>query len=259
MAINYNNIDKNKKINIINQNIYQSKYGMYKHFPLYKPIKISLSQCNIEIYDINKIPQVFVINKHPLNVVEELGRLNEPPFILHVVDRSFDGNGLQLCNGLKDHSLLLRTNFNATFSQNNPFPLENIECIYIKSVVTIRGRELNGLKDDETFNFSLGISAPIYRRNNINEPVSSDNFIKTICIIDTIFKVAIMQKHSILVLTNFGDDDDDKNSTDDIITIYNACILKYGHMFTSIIIAIPEYENVLYNIYSKNIIIPKNL
>ena len=43
-------------------------------------------------------------------------------------------------------------------------------------------------------------------------------------------------------MTNFGDNDEDENPTEDIIKIYNYCIYKYGHMFSHIIIAIPEYD-----------------
>lgn len=259
MTINYNDIDKNLKMNIINQNIYHSKYGLYKQHLNNKLMKITNNHCKIEIPDLNKIPNVFVINKHPLNVVEGLGLSDIYPCVMHVVDRSFNGNSLHLCSGLKDHTLLLRTNFNAVFGQNNIFPLENTDCVYIKTIVTIRNKELNGLKDNEISKFSVIICSPIYKRKDLNENVSSTDYIKTISIIDNIFKTAIMNHNPILILTNFGDDDDDKNSTDDIINIYNACILKYGHMFTSIIIAIPEYEPILYNIYANKIIIPKNI
>lgn len=259
MSINYNDINKNIKINVINQNIYHSKFGVYKHLPIYKPIKITPEQCKIDIPELNKIPQVYIINKHPLNVIEGLGHLDTPPCVLHVFNRSFDGTGLQFCNGLKDHTLLLRTNLNVVLSNSNLFPFENTESIYVKSVSIIRGKNLNGLKDNELLNFSLILSAPIYKKNNISDPVSSDNFIKTISIIDTIFKIAILQHHTVLILTTFGDDDDDKNSSDDLISIYNACILKYGHMFSSIIIAIPEYDNLVYNFYSDKIINIKQL
>ena len=259
MSINYNEIDKNIKVNIINQNISQSKYGLYKSLPLYKPVKILLSQCDIELYEINKIPNVFVINKHSLNIVEEINTTDNLPLVVHVVGSEFDGSSLQLCNGLRDHTFILRTNFNAIVGLDNIFSFDNNECIYTSLLHIIRGIKLNGLTIDNVIPFSMVIAAPAYKRINVTDYVSSDYFIKTISIIDTIFKIAIMKKHSILILTNFGDNDEDKNSTDDIIKIYNLCILKYGHMFKSIIIAISEYDEELYKYYLNNIIIPKNL
>lgn len=244
--MNYNEIEKNLKLQIINQNIYHSRYGNYKNLPLYKPVKFKSSDINVLFEQLNKIPQVFVINKHPIHIIEELGTKCSP-VILNTVGREFDGTKLELCNGLRDHTFILRTNFNAVLGKTPPFPIEDTECIYIKNLSIIRGKKLNGLNLEDIQNFSTIITSPF------NKPNDNTDYIKTVSMIDSVFKIAINEGHGVLILSTFGDNDSD------IIKIYNLAILKYGHLFTSIIIGIPEWETELFSLYNKHIIIPNKI
>ena len=89
--------------------------------------------------------------------------------------------------------------------------------------------------------------------------MSSSDYIKTCTIIENVFQIAIGQDHEVLILTPFGHKEDN-NPIEDIIQIYNFCIMKYGHKINKVIIAIPPYyPKNLYLKYLQGIIKPNEI
>jgi len=102
-------------------------------------------------------------------------------------------------------------------------------------------------------------ACPIPQESSRVKRFSSADFVKTCTIIENVFQIAIGLNHQVLILTPFGHEEDN-NPIEDIIKIYNFCIMKYGHKLKSIIIAIPPYyPKNLFTMYSQNIIKPNEL
>ena len=102
--------------------------------------------------------------------------------------------------------------------------------------------------------------SPISKPELIDGKMNAEDFLKTMTIIETVFQTAILGKNKVLLLPLFGLDDNDENPIDDIIQIYNYCILKYSHKFDNIIIYIPEYVPIeAYDLFENSILKPINI
>jgi|SRR3989344_71 len=250
------------KQQIINQNISESKLGMYSQINKYEPIKLYFNDKQ-NVPPINNICSVEVINKHNLEVLEDIskqGEVNPNVVIINVVGKDFTATNFELCPDIRDELINLRTTFNTTIHgteiDDTNFPLQNNECVYTKLVSLIRPKTLERLYSyNELISFAMITSSPIIP---IQETMTRIEFLQTCSTIECIFQTAISASHKIIILPPFGYYD--KNLPNYIIKIYNYCIFKYGHLFDKIIIAIPEdLPNDLFMFYQKNIINPYNL
>ena len=260
------NINLDLKKNMINQNIYHSKYGNYKELPLIKPNK-NIYLPNYDPGLISNLCDVRVINKHAINIldnlldkgVENLMKKNLP-VVVQCVGNEFLGTNFETMDGIRDELFLLKTNFVGVLRQENPYPIKNDESIYLGLVTTIRDDNGNGLSYDKLFGFSMITCSPISKPEVIDGKMNAEDFLKTMTIIETVFQTAILGKNKILLLPLFGLDDNDENPIDDIIQIYNYCILKYSHKFDNIIIYIPEYvPKEAYDLFENSILKPINI
>ena len=87
--------------------------------------------------------------------------------------------------------------------------------------------------------------------------MKSTDFIKLLCIVESIFQTAIAGGHNILVLTPFGNTEDNVPQ-EDMVKIYNSCIFKYGHRFNKIIIAVPIWHGTyIYDLFANEIVRPQ--
>ena len=127
----------------------------------------------------------------------------------------------------------------------------------LKSI--IYDNNLNPITDQQfLYRFSLITSAVINKPKLLDENrmISSD-FLRMMTIIDTIFQTAVAGNNNVLILTAFGNTEDDVPQ-EDIVKIYNACIYKYGHRFLKIIIAIPIwYGSYIFDLFNNNIVRPQ--
>ena len=249
------------------KNINDSKFGIYNKCDKYKPIKKSID--NFEITPITNICEVFIVNIHAIDVAESfcekgenMGLLNgEKPVLMCVVGKEFYGHNFIKSEDIKDDIYNLRTNFNSTiYESHNPYPIKNNECVYNKVVTVITDNKYNFLKLQEIYQFGLIIVASIYKPELLNnKKMKSTDFINTLISIENLFQIAILNEHNILILTPFGQNEDEMPQ-EDIIKIYNFCICKYGHMIKNIIIAVPKWDGKeLFDLYNKNIIKPQDI
>ena len=89
--------------------------------------------------------------------------------------------------------------------------------------------------------------------------MKSNDYIKMLCTIETIFQTAIAGSHNVLVLTPFGNTEDNVPQ-EDIVKLYNSCIFKYGHRFNKIIIAVPIwYGTYMFDLFNNEIVRPQNI
>jgi hypothetical protein len=272
MSNNTNNTANKIKINktkqtLINQNIAQSKYGMYAQCLTGPCIKNKFMQ-NFLYGDVNNVCEVDVVNMHPVDAISEycLKGFNQPfkdgflnPVTVCSVGEDFVASNFPQSEGIRDDTFNIRTNFNTITRNINHFPVRENECVYTKFITVIRDHNLNPIVDQQyLYRFSLITIAPINKPKLLDEnSMISTDFLRMMTIIETIFQTAIAGNHNILVLSAFGNTEDDVPQ-EDIVKIYNACIFKYGHRFLKIIIAIPIwYGSYIYDLFNNNTIRPQ--
>jgi len=254
--------DKYRKRQLISINMYQSRFGLYKNIPVFPAMKVT-PVTNFKIGQINNTCNVFVINKHPLDIVSEFVVKGSNymlhkgifPVLINTVGQEFSGTNYEANEGIRDDSFNLRTNFNNTTTRHNPYPIKDNECVYSKCVTVIRNPTLYGLSLDDIYHFSLITAIPVNKPKMIDDTrMMSTEYIKTMNTIDCIFQVAMANFHNMIILSPFGANEDE-NPQEDIIKLYNWFIFKYGHKFKYIIIAVPpQFDKKVFELFDKNII-----
>jgi hypothetical protein len=259
-------ISKTKQM-LINQNIAQSKFGMYAQCATGNCIKNHFTQ-NFNIGEVNNICEVDVVNMHSIDAIKEYCQLGFNagfkdgwinPVSMCTVGDDFIGTNYPQSEGIRDDTYNIRTNYNTITKNNNPFPLKQNECVYNRFVTVIRDMNLQPITDlQNLYRFGLISVAPINKPKLLDEnKMHSNDFIKTMCTIETIFQTAIAGSHNVLVLTPFGNTEDDIPQ-EDIVKIFNSCIFKYGHRFKKIIVAVPIwYGSYMFDLFNNEIIKPQ--
>lgn len=260
--------DTRFKKTMMNQTIAQTKIGMYKNLPKFKPLTSSYYQ------DYNPGPptnicEVSVVFEHVIDAAEPYAEKglnynsgnNMNPVVLNVVGNEFMGTNLESSENVRDELINIRTTFNNTIGTNSVFPMKEDECVYSKIVTVIRPKyPMSFLPYPQTYRFGLITAAPIKVEDLLSENrMKANDYVRTCTILECVFQTAISTRHMTLVLPPFGHEDDG-NPVDDIIKIYNYCILKYGHMFQKIIIGVPPYyPKGIFEAYKQGIINPMEL
>lgn len=262
-------IDDRTKKQLSNNTIYQVKNGLYKKFPAFKMVPFSY----IGHYDPgipNNICEVDIVYEHILDAVEKYAEkginysmIGLNPVIVNIVSKEFNGSNLELCQNMRDPLINIRTTFCNAVGTQPPFPTKDDECVYSKLITIIKTKNpTTFLSPQDTYRTGLITVAPLQIKNEkllSGNKMCSEDFMKTLIIIECVFQAAISRNHSVIVLPPFGHEDDN-NPIDDIIKIYNYCIYKYGHMFKKIIIAVPQfYPKSIFDVYSKKIIKPTEI
>lgn len=263
-----NKIKINKtKQTLINQNIAQSKFGMYAQCLTGNCIKNQLNQ-NFNIGEVNNICDVDVVNIHAVDAIKDYCQLGfnagfkegwMNPVTMCVIGEDFIGSNYPQSEGIRDDTFNIRTNYNTITKNNNPFPIKQNECVYNRFITVIRDNNLQPITDlQNLYRFAIINVAPINKPKLLDENrMESNDFLKTFSTIETIFQTAIAGYHNILVLTPFGNTEDDVPQ-EDIVKIYNLCILKYGHRFNKIIVAVPIwYGTYMFDLFNDNIVRPQ--
>jgi hypothetical protein len=186
---------------------------------------------------------------------------NMNPVILNVVGKEFSGTNLESNENVRDQIINIRTTFNNSIGTNNVYPMKEDECVYSKIVTVIRPKNpMIFLPYQQTFRTAVITAAPIPAEVLLDgDKMMVSDFIKTCTIIECVFQTAISTRHTVLILSPFGHEEDN-NPVEDIIKIYNYCILRYGHLFKKIIIGVPpRYPKGIFQSYEKGIIKPTEL
>jgi hypothetical protein len=271
-TLSNNNANKMKinktKQTLINQNIAQSKFGMYSQCGTGPCVKNKFIQ-NFILGDINNICEVEVVNMHPVDAISEFCSkgFNQPllnglnPVTVCTVGEDFIASNFPQSESIRDDTFNIRTNYNIMTKYINYFPLREAECVYTKYITVIRDHNLNPITDQQyLYRFSLITIAPINKPKLLDENrMLSSDYLKMMTIIETIFQTAISGGNNVLILSAFGNTEDDVPQ-EDIVKIYNACIYKYSHRFIKIVIAIPIwYGTYIYDLFNNDIVRPQFL
>lgn len=288
--INFGNMhpksfDPKIKNQIINQNIYHSGYGNYKMCPMFGSIRFPYKN-DYNPGPITSICKVIVHNKHSLDVADALSdhSLNslsstKPiPAIMYPMGKDFVGVNLEAREGVYDENIILRTNY-PFIIKRQPELFNKKEAqkyiIYSNPITIIRDYNYNPLGYDNLFKVSV-ITICYERQKDLlveegkiheGERKKRESDIKTLTstdllnfqmYVENVFQAALCGHHEVLLLTVFGREFG--VPVDDQIIIYNLCVMKYGHMFKSIMFCIPPYEGKdLFDYFDREIIKPQQL
>lgn len=261
--------DKKIKNSLTGQTIYQTKIGMYNKFPKGKhssfsffstfQIPVAMDICKVKVINEHVLDVVEPYTEHGLNCYAPNNINNMNPCIVNVVGKEFTGANLEINEEIRDELINIRTTFNGSFETETPFPLKEDESTYLKIITVIRPKYPNGyLPYPQTYRTAVITASPITTEKLNEDKMFATDFVKTCTAIECIFQHAIYRGHPVLILPPFGHEDN--NPVDDIIMIYNYCIMRYGHCFKEIIIAIPPYyPKEIFAKYYKGIMKPNEL
>lgn len=239
-----NSLSKTAFSKIIRENRYLAKCGSYSTLKRNIPKNITF-QSNFPIAEIYNLPNIRVINTHPLTI-NISGSV-----IVNNIGSDIDSYHCDEGIGIRDKYIYLCTDLHILIKEHNDkFPI-NSHCIYVPNINVIRNMNFDKYELKDVKSISLILASPILKPKLKNNKLNFDDFITTSIIIESCFQTAIDIGHKIIILSTFGDIIDN-NPVMDIIKIYNACIYKYGHMFKNIIVAIPDAH--LYPIFKTEII-----
>lgn len=272
MIFNPSKASHDFKRQLIFENIVEADSGKYSDHEVFlrsESIQIKYKR-NYDTGVIDDICEVNVVYDHALDVARNFsnnGKSNFTekkkfnPVILNVIGKEFTGDSMESSEEMRDELINIRTTFSVN-PKEHAFPVKDDHCTYTPHVTVIRpkGDPRNSLGWNYCYRVCLISACPISQDDAV-KTLSTSHYIKTCTIIENIFQIAIDKGHQVLILTPFGHEDDN-NPIEDIIQIYNFCIMKYGHKLKSIFIAIPPYlknSRELYNEYLKKIIKPNEL
>ena len=265
-----NKLDKQYKKTLISQTITQTKAGMYKNLLQWKSIPFPFMQ-NFNPGIPTSVCDVEVIHEHSLDVAEhyaEKGLVytnnnNMNPVVMHVVGKGFTGLNLESNDETRDEMVMLRTTFCNTAGHGNGshYPLQEAQCVYSKAVTVTRpSNPISWLAPPQLYRMGMITVSPVKVETLLKDDrMTSNDFINTCTLVETVFQTAIARGHPILILTPFGHEEEN-NPISDVIKVYNYCIYKYGHWFKKIIVAIPAfYPKSVFETYHEHIINPKDI
>lgn len=262
-----NNNQKQQIKVLIRQNDYASRFGQYK--TIARPHGERNSYCE-RVYTgpINNICTVDVINANHYelleNLVEEKGLLCRNKILLiQTIGDKFMNNPSDSLEGLRDMQFMTRTNFAGIHSESQRKEIAELECVYYPTITGIRNADMVPCDQTQIFQFSMILTIPLSDCTLIKDGkmLCKKDFISALQKIETVFQTAIVKQHKKLIFCPYGIDEIDGLPDDDVIKMFNSCILKYGHKFTHIIFSMPEmqYGKKTFEKFYKKIVKPQEL
>ncbi len=269
---------------ILNENNSLCKIGIFKNFTVLNNNIISYKY--IENFESNNksinLCDVYIIDKHPLELVPFFNNCNIMPILVNYVTKDFNEDNYDTLDGIIDKKYFMQTNTHSIIKQSNLYPPANNEVLYNKNILVIRDFNLNSLqkpffisqitlKLDKT-NYDIMEYIEVYNNSEKKKYISTiESYILLKKEIELIFQTAILSSKNnkgILILTDHACNYLNTHIIDEIIEIYNLFIIKYGTYFSKIIIAItPLDENneinkekvEMFNKFKNKILLPQNL
>jgi len=261
--IDPNNINRQTYINIIHDNNshLKSSKGIYNKLLHKKYIKTFYLDNFILNTPIDTC-KTYVIYDHSLNVAEQFadhGLKNtdvKDPVIINPISNNFVNANYGLSDDIRDHYIQLRTSlYISCFDTNIDFKNNN-NCIYTNIVSVIRPFNVFSTiyKQKDMFRVPI-ITVPFSTKlKTINKKLFIEDLFTLCYTFECFFQTAINMNHKILIIPPIGIYNDEL-PIDDVILLLNYCIYKYGHLLSTIIIAIPQYyPSEIYEYFQKNIV-----
>lgn len=253
---------------IIHDNDYNTRFGKYAQIP--HPTGERNSYCNnVKTGAINHICNVAVINRHQYEILESLVEKKGVQFLnqykialVQTIGDKFINNASDSLEGLRDMQFIVRTNFAGIHNASQRKELRKLECMYYSMITNIRNPDMSDCNYYQVFPFSLFLTIPLSGPDLIHHDkmLSKHDFITSLQKLEIIFQTAMVRFNRTLVFSPYGIDEIDGLPVDDVIKMFNRCIMKYGHKFDNIILAIPpQYGEKTFKKFNNKIIKPQVL
>ena len=280
-------MDTKLKKSIVMQNNYICKFGPLQNKTNYTSYKNLFN----EEYSVGtplSFCDVFVLKIHPLTIAREFVNCKLNPVIVNLVGEKYTEHNIENLEGVYDEILNLRTNFQCISRQNNNFPPKENEVIYTPQVMVIRDELLNVAlnsiftvsfltvtskksdyeilaykekSDDESSDSDSESTENSEDKDNINTIFSVDTYLNFKNKLELVFQTAHFAGNNVLIFNDFGCIADEL-PIDDLIDIFNSCILKYGHLFKQIVFAIyvrTPLEQIVHDKFLEKIFKPQDV
>lgn len=253
-------IDSNTAKRCVVQNILHTKTGVYKSLPIVHQQR-AMYYGNYLIPPMTEICNVCVMNVHPITVAYQFCLNNKNPVVAHYVSDQFDGSNLEISENMRDILINIRTDFSRVVN-SQMYPISSGDICYNKYVYIIRDDALSFLHPSKVGRISLiTVSCPS-KLKLVENMYSINDFMNMSKTIEAIFQTAHSAHHDTLIISDIGCSRSDNHPVGDIISLFNAAIFKYGHLFKFIIFAINAYDTYsmsVYQTFASNIIKPQDI
>ncbi len=278
-------MDTKFKKNIVLQNNYICKFGYLQNKSNYSSYKNHYNE-NYNVGIPIKFCDVYILKIHPLIIAQQFVNCNLNPVILNIVNETYTEHNIENLEGVYDEILNLRTNFQCISRHNNNFPPKDNEVIYTPQVIVMRDESLQVQQNTYKVSFITMTNKPkkyqilkylettdsdddddeIDSENSsldrkLKKILSVESYLEFKSKLELIFQTAHFGGNQVLILNDLGCVHDNL-PLEDIIYIINSCILKYGHLFKEIIIALngkTQEENYVFDEMVEKIIKPQEL
>lgn len=211
--------------------------GIFKDVQTFLPITQDFDN-NVFIDEPKKIPKINVASN--ISVVSiGCGLIN--PVIMNTIGSEFNFETRDDVVSFRDYKLYLRSNLCNSLYIPKLLPLEKPDnVIYIKNVLFFRNEQINTVRVP-VFISVINV-VPVKEPKLIAGRMTYKDYLTTSNTIENFFLLGNMMGHKSIVLSNFGCNNKDKHPCEDIVEIYNYCIIKYGHLFNDISITFEILE-----------------
>jgi len=221
---------KKFKKQMVKQNIYLCRTGLYKDLQIYKSIK-RVYDDSYKIESTRNFGEVYVTNEQSLDIAKKYIDKKCKVAVLNPINADFIDSNIDDIAGIHDDLILFSTNF--CIYANDAYQLKKKEVLLSPNVSIIRDK-----LEFTTDIFTLGIITALSSSGVklIKNRLSVEDYLMAKELIETVFQTAHIAKYDVLVLTNFGRLDN--YPIEDISDILNMCILDYGQLFKYIVISV---------------------
>lgn len=210
----------------------------------YKP---HYNKTNVRIYNQDVIKTIIDLNQYLL----DNNITNSKILVLNLASDKHFGGGVINGAMAQEEELFRKTNY-GYHNGTELFPLNINEFIYTPNVSIIKDENYEKLQTKDIFQVDM-LAMPALRRPRLNKGEFTDrDFDLTLSKIENIFKFALLNKHTDLVLGALGCGVF-KNPPLDIIEIYNICLEKYNKYFNNIVFAIKSINDDNFDLFQEHI------
>jgi uncharacterized protein (TIGR02452 family) len=234
------------------EKIRKGKFHKLIHGPSKK-----LTTDSLKINDINKNYQttIDVVKEDVLVVSERMFKIDKNICVLSMGSYLRPGGGVEEGSLAQEEEIFRRTNISLSLNQYF-YPLKNSEVIYTEHIHVVKDCEYKDISKPFKISVITAAALKYPDREVINgidvysDPKDYDLMDKTI---ENIFKTAIMNQHTTLILGALGCGAY-SNPQCQVINMFNRCTQKYKGYFKNIIFAVYSQRDKNFDIFNEGIV-----
>jgi len=250
--MNSKRLSKQELVNIFNDTM---KYALEISSQFYESEKINIYNLCIKRIPVkNYSPIIEVINQHIIKTI--LLTEDSKVLVLNLASHHNPGGGVK-SGAMSQEEELSRCSDYMSHSNNNSYnplyPMSRNEIIFTPNIKVIKDENYNKLELHKIKEFDMLAVAAIRNPRLINNRLSTFDGDITFKKIEAIFKFAIIHNYEVLILGALGCEAY-HNPPEEIISIFNDCIIKYSNNFRKIIFSIYSIRDNNYEKFNNYIL-----